>query len=352
VAHYSNIEDLLADDSFIRWISHSAIEEEQDYWEQWMAGDPAREVMVREAKKLHQSIHYNRFDTPDIKSELSGLEETISQYETSRAIMEESSQGKRNPAYYWMRVAAILLLTVTVGWGIYVGIPQSQLDKEEEKIEWTVSETEYGEKRALQLSDGSKIILNADSRLRYPQRTAGNDFQVWLEGEAYFDIVHKNGADQRQFTVRTKDGNVRVLGTKFNVNTRKKQTEVVLEEGQVKIEKPDTSHSSSISHVMRPGELARFDSYQNKIDIEVINPALYTSWTKDQLMFEGTSLREIAHHIETIYGLEVRITSPELGQLLVSGTVSNNNLPVLLASLSRLLDVDIDRQEELILITD
>lgn len=347
---YSNIEDLLAEDSFIRWITDSASTKEQDYWEQWMAEDPAREVMVREAQKLHQALYYDRFETPDIETELSALEETIGQYE---------APGKRTKNFgainnmYWIRVAAILLLTIVTGWGIYVvGIPKLQPDKEEPKIEWMVSETEYGEKRALQLSDGSKIILNADSRLRYPRRTAGDDLQVWVEGEAYFDIVRKKGKDRRQFTVHTKDGDVRVLGTKFNVNTRDDQTEIVLEEGQVKIEKSDSSQSSSISHVMKPGELARFDSDQDQIDVQAINPALHTSWTQDRLVFEGTSLHEIANHIETIYGLDVRITSSELEQMLVSGTVSNDNLPVLLASLSRLLEVDIDRQEELILITD
>ncbi|SHG06701.1 FecR family protein [Fodinibius roseus] len=349
---YSNIEDLLADDSFIRWISHSATEKERAHWEQWMAEDPAREVMVREAQKLHQSIHYDPFDTPDFKNELAELEETISQYETNRVPTERFSHSKSNYVHYWMRVAAVLLLTIVTGWGIYVGLPQSDPDKKEVKIEWAVSETEFGEKRALQLTDGSKIILNADSRLRYPQRHTGKELQVWLEGEAYFDIVHKTGADRRQFTVHTRDGDVRVLGTKFNVNTRKNQTEVVLEEGKVKIEKPDSSRSSSISHVMTPGEMVRFDSQQNRIDVQAINPELYTSWTEDRLVFEETPLHEIAYDLETIYGLEVRIASSELGEMLVSGTVSNDNLPVLLSSLSRLLEVDIDRREQLILITD
>ncbi len=352
MAQYSNIEDLLADDSFVRWISHSATEKEQMYWEQWMAEDPAREMMVQEAKKLHQSIYYDPFDVPYVKNELAELEKTISQYETSRVPTERFSRCKSHHAYYGMRVAAVLVLAIVTGWGIYAGLPQSKPDKTENNIEWVVSETEFGEKRALQLTDGSKIILNADSRLRYPQRHAGDELQVWLEGEAYFDIIHKTGADRRQFTVHTKDGDVRVLGTKFNVNTRKKQTEVVLEDGEVEIEKTDSSQSKSISHIMKPGEMVRFDSHRNRIDVKTINPSLYTSWTEDQLVFERTPLYEIANDIETIYGLEVRIASSELGEMLVSGSVSNDNLPVLLASLSRLLDVDIDRQEEQILITD
>lgn len=339
-------------DSFVRWITNEATGEEQNYWNQWRDQDPAREVIVQKAKKLHRSIHYDQFETPDINSELSELEEAINEYESYSVTAKEFSRNRKQPAYYWMRVAAVLALTIVTGWGIYAGLPQSQTAKEDEQIEWVVSETEFGEKRALQLTDGSKIMLNADSRLRYPQRQAGDELEVWLEGEAYFDIIHKTGTDRRQFTVHTNDGDVRVMGTKFNVNTREKQTEVVLEEGQVKIEKTDSSQSSTISHTMKPGEKVRFDSRQNQIDVQTANPILYTSWTEDRLVFEGTPLHEIANDIETIYGMKVRIASKELGQMLVSGSVSNNNLPVLLTSLSRLLDVEINRQDKLIIITD
>lgn len=348
---YSNIEDLLAEDSFIRWISDSANAREQDYWEQWVAEDPAHEVMVREAQKLHESLYYDRFETPNMETELSELKEAIHQHEAPKNRIEQFSRDKRNHMY-WMRVAAILLLAVVTGWGIYAGLPQSQPEERASQTEWVVSKTEYGEKRALQLSDGSKIVLNANSRLKYPARTAGNDLEVWLEGEAHFDIIHKKGTDQRQFTVHTEDGDVRVLGTQFNVNTRNRQTEVVLEEGKVRIEKPDSSQLSAVSHVMEPGELARFEKGQDQIDVQAINPALYTSWTEGRLLFEGAPLTEIANHIETVYGLEVRIASSELEQTLVSGAVSNDNLPVLLASLSRLLDVNIDRKDKLIIITD
>src|SRR5699024_10766808 len=138
---------------------------------------------------------------------------------------------------------------------------------------------------------------------------------------------------------------IRVLGTQFNVNARKGETEVVLQKGEVELTQTDSMQASPATYQMRPGELARWGRGYAQIYTQQVNPAVYTSWTKDRLVFEATALSNIADRIGINYGLEVRNASQELAETQVSGTVSNDNLPVLLETLSRLLGADIDRTD-------
>ncbi len=79
--------------------------------------------------------------------------------------------------------------------------------------------------------------LYSITKLRYaPEQFSTDTIEVWLDGEGYFSIRRNPQGPHRSFIVHTSEGNVEVLGTKFNVNTRDQQTNVVLEEGRINLE--------------------------------------------------------------------------------------------------------------------
>ena len=95
--------------------------------------------------------------------------------------------------------------------------------------------TGFAKTKKITLPDGSKVTLNANSELKLSSNWGDKgDRQVWLEGEAYFE-VEKKLATHQKFIVHTKDIDVEVLGTKFNVNTRHEKAIVSLEEGKIKL---------------------------------------------------------------------------------------------------------------------
>ncbi|MEO0333197.1 MAG: FecR family protein, partial [Bacteroidota bacterium] len=105
-----------------------------------------------------------------------------------------------------------------------------------------VYETAYQETQTIQLKDGTEVVLNANSSLRVPSKleTAAVR-EVWLDGEAFFTVSSSVVSDEpQQFVVHTSQLAVEVLGTVFNVKSRSGGTQVLLEEGSVRVVRPET----------------------------------------------------------------------------------------------------------------
>jgi transmembrane sensor len=94
--------------------------------------------------------------------------------------------------------------------------------------------TSFGMTRNILLEDGSEVTLNANSTLKVPKNLLTSESrEVWIEGEGFFSIAKK--PNRVRFLVHTDNLNVEVLGTKFNVNNRRGNTEVVLSEGSIRL---------------------------------------------------------------------------------------------------------------------
>lgn len=143
------------------------------------------------------------------------------------------------------------------------------------------------------LSDGSKITLNANSQLRFPSQSQNGDMEVWLKGEAYFQVNRLEGDQERTFKVHLDNGEVSVLGTTFNVNAYSDKTEVYLEEGSVKVDLIDQEQVLD-TYLMKPGELSVWSPSSQKISTENANGEIYVSWTESKLVFDRSSLEEIS----------------------------------------------------------
>ncbi|RZK61746.1 MAG: DUF4974 domain-containing protein [Hymenobacter sp.] len=194
--------------------------------------------------------------------------------------------------------------------------------------------TAYGQTRTVQLTDGSRVLLNGHSTLRYPTAwTPGQPREVWLDGEGYFEVQHQ--ADNQRFVVHTMAGfKVEVLGTKFTVSRRRDQGRVVLLSGKVRVSFEDRQHPDVL---LKPGELVETREVQPAQPVVTayrkVNTAPYASWKDAQLVLDETSIAELANLLRDTYGLEVVVTTPELNQRKVTGTVPVGDLNVLLQSL-------------------
>jgi ferric-dicitrate binding protein FerR (iron transport regulator) len=122
--------------------------------------------------------------------------------------------------------------------------------------------THYGETARIKLPDGSMVVLNAHSTLTYNDWSEGQTREVWLNGEAFFEVQKKHDATGRvKFVVHTGDLNVEVLGTRFNVSNRGLRTQIVLEEGKVRL-RYEQETEKVID--MQPGELVEYVNADTK----------------------------------------------------------------------------------------
>ena len=221
----------------------------------------------------------------------------------------------------------------------------------------SVYHTAFAQVKKIKLPDGSRVVLNANSTLRLSADWSDQgDRQVWLEGEAYFE-VEKKTATRQKFVVHAAEVDVEVLGTRFNVNTRRSGAVVSLEEGHVKLvlKKPAPSVSAPDAAPavidMKPGEVVKLDTAAGVQLTATPNVQYHSGWVRNEFHFNNTSLREIAVQIRDVYGYEMTAADEQLMQRSVTGDLRAESLQELLDVLQLTLRLKMTVQEKNILVT-
>lgn len=345
------LEDLLTNASFVCWIRNEATYEEEKYWQNWYQKDPDRKYIVEEARAVLSSFEQVEHSMPDIGIELQKLEHILDQDEQQSKVLRLRSNRQQFRKRKRFIAAAILIAGVCIGalianqYQILGVFEETELAEASHYQEY---KTDYGEKVTFRLSDNSRIVLNANSYIRFSTEKDGsfNTKEVWLEGEAYFDITNFDDVGQRTFAVNTSDGSVQVLGTSFAVKTFEGRTRAVLEKGSVVVE-VFTADSESVGNyresvILEPGEMALFSTGNENIAVSRVNPKVYTSWYEDLWFFDDTPISEIATRIEDTFGLSVNVENA-LKDRKLSGSIKSTNLEVLHEALSAILKVPVEQ---------
>ncbi|QEM14259.1 FecR family protein [Mucilaginibacter rubeus] len=154
-----------------------------------------------------------------------------------------------------------------------------------------------GQQKKITLADGTEVTLNSLSTLHYKDLFNGTEREVYLEGEAFFNVVHDA---QRPFIVHTQKLNVHVLGTSFNVSAyvHDRKTTVSVATGKVGVNVSNSSHAN----MLLPGDRL---SYNGNIQTDHINPDDVMGWQKGALIFHQESIRDIAPVLERYYGVHI-----------------------------------------------
>jgi len=172
----------------------------------------------------------------------------------------------------------------------------------------------YGKRSSLLLSDGTKVWLNAGSKLTFPQKFSGKNRKVFLKGEAYFDVFKNKDIP---FIVSSDNMNVTVHGTAFNIrnNELESELEVVLVEGSVSMKDNNMKVSNKEVQLM-PNQKAVFDKTSSKTSVEFdVDVARYTSWKEGLLEFDRESILNVFKRLSRYYNVSfVTETSIELNK--------------------------------------
>jgi ferric-dicitrate binding protein FerR (iron transport regulator) len=190
--------------------------------------------------------------------------------------------------------------------------------------------THYGEIKRVTLPDGSLVVLNANSKMKLPQNWGNKgDRQVWLEGEAYFEVTKKTSTHQK-FVVHTQDVDVEVLGTRFNVNTRRHQSIVSLEEGKVQLvahgEVKQVMEEKPAPLQLKPGETAIIQLQKATVVDENKEVVYHSGWSRNEFHFDNTPLSEVAGLIEEVYGYKMQYADSALMHRSISGDLRAANI--------------------------
>ncbi|SHN77612.1 FecR family protein [Chitinophaga sp. CF418] len=160
--------------------------------------------------------------------------------------------------------------------------------------------TPKGNQEHIILEDGSKIVLNAASRIRYPEHFSGNHRDIYLEeGEAWFDAAP--GAEN-SFAVHAGDITATALGTTFNIRAyaHERQITIALLTGKVRV-----TTASQPSLILQPSEQASYDLRSLQLVKTAFDTEVVTGWQKGYLIFKDASYEQVRTGIENRYGVTI-----------------------------------------------
>ena len=192
------------------------------------------------------------------------------------------------------------------------------------------------------LEDGTKVWLNAATRLKYPVAFVGGIRKVLLEGEAYFEVARD---ERHPFRVECEDSRITVLGTKFNVMAYKGQGNVVttLVDGRVRVA------TGRDSLMLTPGEQAV--SGTDGIDVKKVDVSFYIAWTLGVFEFEEMSLGQITEQLGRWYDMTFVYDDPLLREITFTGAVERHRpLNVVLKMIEKLSRVRFEVKNDVITI--
>lgn len=288
---FESVEDLIEHPLFREWVLG---QKHEIFWEQWTTNHPNKTQLIREARLYLQRLSFEKQSAPEqeVEAELANVWTSINQ-----TTKPKGNTRKKETAFISFRVmriaASILFLIVAVGLGWQLFSSPYQ-----------VYATHFGETKTITLPDQSEVILQANSTLKVLKKWEDNLPRIAeLTGEAFFSVRRKPGPNPVKFVVQTKQFEVEVLGTQFNVLDRLDHKRVVLVEGKVRL-KSENEPALNLA----PNEMAIYSSQSQSFEKTQVQASDFTAWTESKLILNQTPLSEIGRILTDNYGLEIRFS--------------------------------------------
>lgn len=171
----------------------------------------------------------------------------------------------------------------------------------DDKIVFNELHIPIGGEYKLVLEDGTKIWLNSATTLKYPSRFSGQKREVYLEGEAYFEVV---SSPDYPFEVHTSKMTMHVVGTSFNVMAYKDEAiiQTTLVEGKVNLNSKLVDLEGFVLH---PGQQSVMDVVAKQMEVKMVDPYVYTAWKDGLFMFYNEDLGSITRKLSRWYNIDI-----------------------------------------------
>ena len=261
------------------------------------------------------------------------------------------------------RISVAATILILVGLSLFLGIKYNNLSS----YQYTTHEifVPIGSRSNITLPDGTNVWINAGSKLVYSSDFGRRERSVSLTGEAFFDVSHDQSS---VFTVKTRDIDIRVLGTRFNVKSYPEETvtETTLVEGEIEVIVTDdqirakpitlspnqrvvysrnmrefvvaddsklTENKESTDYKAEPSQKARV------VISNVPHPEEYSSWKDGRLTVRAESLSTLAPKLERFYNVQISFKDDTLKSIKYSGTLEEVTIEEVMKAISRASDI-------------
>lgn len=336
-----SVEDFLQDEFFIIWMTDPSSKEGR-LFERWLESNEEMREPAEEARTIFQSFNYKPRKLQDefyqkLKNRIDA---------TINIGVNNIGMNKRTSISFFD--ARLKMVAVFAGLIIAAAVLFYSLSYHEAVINYYSSK--YGETKKLVLPDGSEVTLNANSALKYINSRSSNSREVWLSGEGFFKIRHIEPNDKgiQKFIVHTRDVNVEVVGTEFNVNdVTSDKTEVLLTKGKVRL---SLVKGNNQTVNMVPDQLVSYNNRSKLLNVKKVSAGNYICWMDHKYIFEKVTLEDLSKELSRYYGKQVIITDAKMSKQRMSGTLEMQDESTLIQTLSALLGTPVKQKNNQIII--
>ena len=242
-----------------------------------------------------------------------------------KALAERIDREENKKSYFWpvriaASVAAVLILI-----GGYVLWDNSR------PVIMKTAYAAYGKILQVQLPDSSKVWLNAGTTIAYPEDFKGSTRTVSIKnGDAFFDVIHDA---HKPFVVKTRNTEVTVLGTSFEVSAyeQEKDAKIVVSTGKVGLQLNNHKQPATF---LTPGEQAIISNSDQAVRVTKLALSDIAVWRQQKLIFEDQPLEEVLQSLERKYNVQIRIDNKKLLTEKVSMRLNNQPLTDVLTAIS------------------
>ncbi len=288
----------------------------------------------------HENLkEYNDFVTLWAQTGSLKMPGPIDQLKAQKAIRKRAgiySSGKR--WVNWVVQAAAVVVLSLVFSGIYSSLTHRNQEQNASSDLYSVIYQEikaaYGTQAKVELADGTKVFLNSGSKLRFPQTFANQqERKVLLDGEGYFEVAKNK---QQPFIVEVNKLNIKVLGTKFNVDAYadNSSVSVALVEGSVNLQRNADGGNKEIMQ-LSPNQVATINSADQILSkSDVADLYKYTAWINGRIVFYGDPIQTVVKKLSKWYNADIVISDKKLEGYKFTGTFMNEPLEQVLNILS------------------
>lgn len=337
---YENVEDFLIDNTFQEYCAGDNQQCIQ-YWTNYLHKHPEQEATMIQAKRLYHILVGNKrpldAQVGKLKADIQALAPipTITKFQFS----------------FWIKTAAALIILTG---GLLWAIQRSSVEGVASQQRDVSYVTANGEKKTIELADGSKVTLNAGSKLFMDKGFNVNERHVHLTGEAFFDVSSNK---EKPFIVHTQDFDIRVLGTSFNVKAYPEETtsEAVLIHGLIEMK---SKRGNENLVLLKPNQKVTIYKAEEKIEgkesvkkvkksqlkeiaIQDLEPEEDNltlpdvAWKENRLEIIDQDFSSLQHVLERWYDVEIQLQDEHLQDYRFTATFNKERIDQVLNALQK-----------------
>ncbi|WP_410267374.1 FecR family protein [Cyclobacterium sp.] len=337
-------EDFVLDPEFQKWVL-SPDRATKTYWEGYTRENPRKQKEMMQARRLvlNMSRRAREVEEGRIEDTWNHIDQAVDklqlEIQDKKVIPLDSSstlrhfESRKSTGYHrsmqFYRLVGILVVAFTLSFLFNLFFPQPAPKIVEIPVVYEEHFAPPGVKSNLTLQEGSKVILNSGSSLRYIKNFESHQRVLELQGEAFFEVAKDVS---RPFRVKTGPVTTTALGTSFNIKAFEKEPVAIsLLTGLVEV---DLDLESSRKRELEPGEGLQVDLDRDQVKEVAFNGDRVLAWTQKTIVFDHTPMPEIKRVLENWYGVKIRFSNQPKSDLELSGRFHDQTLKNVLEGLS------------------